>query len=459
MFNMKKQHLYLLALTIIISCSKASNPKELFLKHYQKGSIIEKVECKGSSDQTYCLYMPSGYDITKSLPVIYAFDPHGDGHLPVALLKDIAEKYNYVIIGSNNCRNGLSSDDLNYSLSQLLNDTKNKLAIDTNRIFLTGFSGGARIACALAQSIAGAKGVIACSAGFQPLNAAPPFTFIGISSSGDMNYLEMKKLDNTLQKFNADNYFMLFEGKHEWCPKFVLEEAITMLEIKAMNDKTIAVNKSVVDGYLTNNLLKAKQLKESNQTDSLYKAYNILKRTIKSIDKLTDIAKLKTLLTEIEQKPDLQRYINELNALEIYESMKQQEFMAAFENKQDLWWNAELKRLDTDANDKNGLKSNQAKRLKGYISLSCYSYSNRALQTQNWKYAALFTHIYQKVDPENPDCYYALASLYANTNQKEKAVVSLQSAIKLGFSNKNKLQNDPILNPLHGMPEFEKLLN
>ena len=104
------------------------------------------------------------------------------------------------------------------------------------------------------------------------------------------------------------------------------------------------------------------------------------------------------------------------------------------------------------------MQSDLAKRLSGYISLSCYSYSFRALGSQNWKLAETFTSVYRKVDPENPDAYYATACLYANTNKKDDAVNMLRQAIKCGFSNKGKLQSDPMLNQLHGIPDFENLL-
>jgi hypothetical protein len=274
-----------------------------------------------------------------------------------------------------------------------------------------------------------------------------------------MNYLEMKKLDASLQRLNANSQLILFDGKHEWPPKEILEEAVTMLELNAMKDQSIPQDKSIIDEFMNSHLRKATSLLNTHQIDSSIKAYNILKRTITVLDKLTDITKPKDILKIITPKPDILQYLKEEAVLESYESQKQEEFMAAFEKKQDDWWNAELKKLDKDSKDQNNLKRNMARRLKGYISLSCYSYSNRALQSQNWKYAALFTHIYLKVDPENPDAYYASACLYANTNQKDKAIESLQTAIQSGFSNKNKLQTDPLLNPLHGMPAFEKMTN
>jgi len=456
---MNKQHFYILALLIIASCSNATNPKEQFLKRYKKGIIIDKVECGGTNDQSYCLYLPSAYDINKSFPVIYAFDPHADGHLPVALLTEVAEKYNYIVVGSNNSRNGLSADVLNDILNHLLSDSKTKLAIDSNNIYLIGFSGGARVAAYVAQSIEGVKAVVGCSAGIQLRNAAPAFTFIGISSYGDMNYLEMKQTQANLQQLNAKSELLVFNGKHEWPPKSTLNEAFDILEFYKMKTDSKLINGDLIAKYLKNNLANADILKNYNRTDSLIKAFVILKKTIAVLDKIGDISKAKEKLDEIANNTEIKKYLNEEKELEIYEARKQQEFLSAFDSKNDAWWNNELKLLDIGCNNSNMLISNTSYRLKAHISLSCYSYSMRALQTQNWKLASLFTHIYQKVDPENPDCYYALACLYANINQKEKAIEALKTAIKYGFSNLSKMQNDALLSSLHGLAEFDNLIN
>ena len=37
---------------------------------------------------------------------MYAFDPGARGKLPVELMKDAAERFGYIVVGSNNSRNG-----------------------------------------------------------------------------------------------------------------------------------------------------------------------------------------------------------------------------------------------------------------------------------------------------------------------------------------------------------------
>ena len=455
---MKKSIFYSLILVILFSCSSAQKPKELFLKSAHKGEIIDNVTCKTAPDQSYCLYLPSTYSLDKVYPVIYAFDPHGDGHLPVALMKNQAEKLGYILIGSNNSKNGLGLQDINYIVSSMLYDSKQKLSIDSTRIYLVGFSGGARIACGIAQSFVGINGVIACSGGFQFQNTAPGFNFIGITATKDMNYLEMKKLNDNLEKINAPCQFFVGDGKHEWPSEAIINEALNMLELYAMKNKLTPVKTDFINAILFNNIKYAENLKQNNSIDSLMKAHSILKRTLRILTDMTDVSNLKTTFNNLNLKPEVQVYLNEQASLEILEAQKQKEFQAAWETKNGEWWNAEIKKLNEAGKSTNNLQKDLAKRLSGYISLSCYSYSFRALSVQNWKIAETFTTIYRTVDPDNSDSYYATACLYANTNRKKEAVLMLQKAIKCGFNNKAKLQQDPLLNPLHDLPDFDNLI-
>ena len=71
-----------------------------------KGQIVDKVVCAKSPEQSYALYLPSTYDAARKWPILYAFDPGARGRLPVAQFKDAAEKYGWIVVGSNNSRNG-----------------------------------------------------------------------------------------------------------------------------------------------------------------------------------------------------------------------------------------------------------------------------------------------------------------------------------------------------------------
>src|SRR5258706_4652404 len=72
----------------------------------QTGMIVPRVTAAKQPEQSYSLYLPSQYAPEKRWPIIYAFDPGARGSVPVELMKEAAERYGYILVGSNNSRNG-----------------------------------------------------------------------------------------------------------------------------------------------------------------------------------------------------------------------------------------------------------------------------------------------------------------------------------------------------------------
>ena len=100
----------------------------------QPGALLPKITTTKDTHQSYALYLPSNYTAAKHWPVVYAFDPAARGALPVGLLKDAAEKYGYIVAGSNNSRNG--SGQLEGEAAQaMFDDTHARLSIDDRRIY------------------------------------------------------------------------------------------------------------------------------------------------------------------------------------------------------------------------------------------------------------------------------------------------------------------------------------
>lgn len=98
----------LLSLISIQSCSTCKhkrNKNETDIA-FEKGKVIQNVTCRKDITQSYSLYLPSKYNKDQKWPVVYAFDSHGKGLIPVELFKDEAEMYGYIVVGSNNSKNG-----------------------------------------------------------------------------------------------------------------------------------------------------------------------------------------------------------------------------------------------------------------------------------------------------------------------------------------------------------------
>ncbi|MGW8179377.1 MAG: hypothetical protein ACWGQW_11545, partial [bacterium] len=109
------------------------------------GQIVENVICARDRAQSYALYIPSNYRSTSKWPVLFALDPAARGTVPVQAFEAAAERYGYILVGSNNSQNGPVVVGFN-ALGAMWEDVTDLLSIDPRRVYLTGFSGGARMA-------------------------------------------------------------------------------------------------------------------------------------------------------------------------------------------------------------------------------------------------------------------------------------------------------------------------
>ena len=101
----------------------------LVTSSFPTGKLIKNITCNKDASQSYALYIP----ITKgnhTLPVIYFFDPHGDGNFPLTKYISLADKYGFILIGSNNSKNGNDYSMAENIWQHLFADTKARINID-----------------------------------------------------------------------------------------------------------------------------------------------------------------------------------------------------------------------------------------------------------------------------------------------------------------------------------------
>ena len=201
--------------------------------------MIERVPCAGDAGQSYALYLPSTYSRDRAWPILYAFDPGGQGARPVKLAAGPAERFGWIVAGSNNSRNG-PMPEIQAAVAAIVNDTGLRFAIDARRVYATGFSGGARVATGLAMGCRGCvAGVFAQGAGL-PAGAANAdaldAAWFAAAGERDMNYAELFQLEQELLKRGARERFRVFAGGHEWAPAPVWDEALAWFELLAMKD-------------------------------------------------------------------------------------------------------------------------------------------------------------------------------------------------------------------------------
>jgi dienelactone hydrolase len=220
------------------SAAQQSTPPNLPQQDLQAGVLLPKVSCATPSDQNYALYIPSHYTHEKRWPIVYAFDPGARGSMPVELMKDAAERYGYIVVGSNNSHNGAWKPEAD-AAQAMFQDTHARLSIDNKRIYFAGFSGGARLASTLAQQCNCAAGVLLNGAGFSPStppSAGASFSVFAAVGNLDFNYGEVVGLDAALGAIHYSHALRRFDGPHQWAPASAMDEALAWFRLMAMKD-------------------------------------------------------------------------------------------------------------------------------------------------------------------------------------------------------------------------------
>jgi predicted esterase len=245
------------------------------LPSLQTGVVLPRVTAAKSPEQTYALYLPSQYVPEKRWPIVYAFDPGARGKTPVELMKDAAERYGYILVGSNNSRNG--SWKIEAAAAQaMLEDTQDRLAIDPHRAYFAGFSGGARVAARIAQLCKCAAGVLLNGAGFQPDASASqdaPFAVFAAVGSYDFNYGEVVRMEDDLEKLRYAHSLRRFDGPHQWAPASVMEEALAWLRLQAMKKGLEKRDDSFIAAASSEATERARSLEQSGNLYAAWKEY------------------------------------------------------------------------------------------------------------------------------------------------------------------------------------------
>lgn len=356
--------LLLFLLIIILSCSSTAKKKPVNAEPHvqlQPGKFYESIASLTDPAITYALYLPSDYIHSKKFPVIVLFDPHGAGTMPVKKFQELAEKYKFILIGSNNSKNGQPSEETSRIVSALWNELGNRYTVDQRMILTSGFSGGSRIASMLALSIDGIRGVIACGAGLPATDKLPSFHFnyFGIVGNADFNMWEMRDLEKNLRSSGIRHSLLIFNGIHAWPGAEVYEKAIQWQLMKAMDDSVIPSDPKVKTDF--------------SEGWTMLEKKGIIIKPSPADEKVQD-----------------------------KELALQQNFAEAFYSKDIEWWQRKIRQLKSVK----GVPPDDTlmnRRLTSYIGLVCYSVSYRALAARNAGLLENTIKVYELVEPQNTE--------------------------------------------------------
>ncbi len=283
-----------------------------FCQFVEKGVAIDSIHFDLKPEQSYALYLPSYYDSALQWPAIYVFEPAARGVLPVTKFKSVAEELGYLVFASNNSKNG--SWELSFeSGDAMFVDTFSKFSIDPKRVYTSGFSGGSRVASAVAAITGKINGVIACGAGFASvdeykLRNNSPVLYVAIVGNRDMNYQEHRQLEELLDVSGIINNRIIFNAGHQWPYSNFLREAIYWIELQCLKrgqqtSKGYSIQKSF---DLTKH--KADSIAESGDFVLAVETYERLQKDYNGLLQLTDLSStIESIKKDKEYKKQLKR--------------------------------------------------------------------------------------------------------------------------------------------------------
>ncbi|MFH2094984.1 MAG: hypothetical protein ABIJ16_04720, partial [Bacteroidota bacterium] len=151
----------------------------------QTGLLLDVSFPTSQGSSSYDIYVPEKYNPEQKWPLVIFLDPHAKGCDPVIMYTPLAEKYGFIIAGSNFIENNQQPAVQIGHVRSLINELKGKYSIYKMRICLAGFSGGARTAVSCAMNIPGISTVIGCGGGFPQVDKPITNRFDYIGMAGD----------------------------------------------------------------------------------------------------------------------------------------------------------------------------------------------------------------------------------------------------------------------------------
>jgi len=438
-----------------------------------KGQIVERIEALNDSSQSYALYLPSNYTPDRKWPVLYAFDPGARGRVPVERFKEAAEKYGWIVLGSNNSRNGPWSVVVN-AWNAMLTDTHQRFAIDDERMYATGFSGGARAAVRIAVGCKCLAGVMANGAGF-PSDLAPSsqmhFVFFGAAGIDDFNYAELKSLQESLTKTNISHRVQTFAGRHEWPPISVATAAVEWMELQAIKAGKRPGDDDFINATWQQILSNARTLEEAKKYNEAYQLYLDLAANFKG---LRDVAEIETKVNQLGDSRELKAAIREEQA----QIRKQRELESrlntliaardggASNSQSEEGFDAgnlltkilnDLRRQSKASED--STQRRVARRVLDGLFVGLIEQGISLLQTEkNYSESIKPLKLATEVNPDRPGAFFYLAWAYAANRDKTKSLQSLNTAVEKGFSDAAMITANKAFDSLRNDPEYQQIM-
>ena len=422
--------LYSMLFCGLVSCNGTGKSNETV-------QAVEKTDsCKTDTKNTYEVYIPKRNNSGDKLPLLVIIDSHGSGKFALEKFKQGANLYPAVLIASNLIKNGYEDSD--GAIKTLIEDVRLKYPVGET-IFITGFSGGARMALgyALTHQV---NGLILCGAlaNADQINQLH-CQVISISGMDDFNFMETAQYLFQEQSTPANLKIELTNASHSWPESLMLTNALGFLRLSVHAEDIPTLPESQLKLYCQNQQARINLLKQQGD----YLKAELVARNMALTEPFNSDKAFTTIYNSLKTNTEYVSQLNRLGKCLEKETGERQPYIDDFQTKDILWWKNEIStNEDKIKNEKDSYTRDMYKRIKGFWGIATYSLCKQAIKAQNVEVLDKLLSIYRMLEPENPDMFYfsSFPSYWKGNN--EATITMLKKALKAGFSDFGQIKND-----------------
>lgn len=452
-------------LIVLILSSSLGFGQQVTLK---KGVVNGEVSIGDSTDVTYALYLPESFDTSKFYPVVFVFDPLGEGTRAAHLFRSGMPQDNFIIASNNQKLSDSLEVNIEYGI-RFMNNVLRNFPIDSDNIYLAGLEKGAAVASGLTFVISNVTGVLAINdifLNFRLLDKKKQGIILGMVGDASPNYYKMRTGFNQLKKYNRDDLLYVYEGEGGWPRTDYLGSIFNRLFQLNLDNQDIELSQDYINAafnsdYSTADALINRQLPliADDFLDDLKDKY----RRKHDLDSIRDLNRQLRRLRSFKnaRRAESQSGEEELFLLEDLDYFLIQDVsMANYENLG--YWDDKIQQFEA-ASQNNGNPQEQkvAKRMLGFIKNSLEDYEQSMTTSADVGVdQRIFISVLKTVyNPKDYDAYQKIISIAAKENDVNTAYFYLEELLKNGFQDYNRLYNLPNTEALKITPTYNAIIN
>jgi len=431
---------------------------------FQNGKIIDSIIVNKDVKETFSLYLPSQFNASESSPVIFIFEPMARGKVGIYPFIKTAEKYGYILVCSNNSRNGPYEPNFDIA-NRLFNTIFSTFNVNDKRVYVSGFSGGSRLASAIAVLTNQIQGVVACGAGFSLNKSHLPykdsFSYAAIIGDEDMNFKEMENTKGFLNRLKIPNELFVYEFNHSWPSQEQILTAFDWLQLEAYKKNILPINQENIKKSYTSSYKHARNLQKNDQ---LLYASDEYERILRNYRKYYQLDSITNKLTVLKSNKSFKKEKRSLQSNFKEEVLLTDKFIDRFnedfkkKQRNFKWWKSEIKKLNKNIKIAESFEKKMLKRLQYKIFALSIETATLGNKIKHIDESIFCYEVCILIYPGYPYPYFKQIENYINKNNQIVALDYLEKLIANGYTNTQRIKDHKAFESLKNNERFKQLV-